>query len=71
MIHAYAAKTAGEKLEPYDYDPGVLKDEEVEIAVEYCGVCRTDLSMLNNDYDITHYPVVAGHEVVGIVAAIG
>lgn len=71
MIHAYAAKTASGKLEPYDYDPGVLKDEEVEIAVEYCGVCHTDLSMLNNEYGIARYPVVAGHEVVGTVAAIG
>ena len=35
MIHAYAAKTAGGALEEFEYDPGVLKDEEVEINVEY------------------------------------
>lgn len=46
MIHAYAAKTAGGLLEPFEYDPGALKDEEVEINVEYCGVCHSDLSML-------------------------
>jgi alcohol/geraniol dehydrogenase (NADP+) len=71
MIHAYAAKTAGGKLEPYDYEPGVLLDEEVEINVEYCGVCHSDLGWLQNDWGISHYPLVAGHEVVGTVAAIG
>ena len=71
MIHAYAAKTAGGTLEPFEYDPGVLKDEEVEINVEYCGICHSDLSMLNNDWGISQYPLVPGHEVVGTVAAVG
>ncbi|MDJ0694019.1 NAD(P)-dependent alcohol dehydrogenase [Mastigocoleus sp. MO_188.B34] len=71
MIHAYAAKTAGGKLEPFEYDPGALKDEEVEINVEYCGICHSDVSMLNNDWGMTQYPLVPGHEVVGTVAAIG
>lgn len=71
MIHAYAAKTAGGTLEPFDYDPGVLKDEEVEIKVEYCGICYSDLSMLKNDWGISQYPLVPGHEVVGTIVAIG
>ncbi|KST61864.1 NADPH-dependent aldehyde reductase Ahr [Mastigocoleus testarum] len=71
MIHAYAAKTAGGKLEPFEYEPDPLKDEEVEINVEYCGICHSDLSMLNNEWGISQYPLVPGHEVVGTVAAIG
>jgi alcohol/geraniol dehydrogenase (NADP+) len=71
MIKAYAAHAAGGKLEPFEYDPGLLKGEEVEINVEYCGVCHSDLSMLKNDWGITQYPFVPGHEVVGTVAAIG
>ncbi len=71
MIRAYAAQAAGEKLEPFEYEPGSLKDEEVEINVEYCGICHSDLSMLNNEWGITQYPFVPGHEVVGTVAAIG
>ena len=59
------------KLEPFEYDPGALKDEEVEINVEYCGICHSDISMLNNDWGMTQYPLVPGHEVVGTVAAIG
>lgn len=60
MIRAYAAKTAGAKLELFEYDPGVLKDEEVEIAVEYCGICHSDLSMLKNEWGISQYPWFRG-----------
>ncbi|HIK14584.1 MAG TPA: NAD(P)-dependent alcohol dehydrogenase [Leptolyngbyaceae cyanobacterium M33_DOE_097] len=71
MIKAYAAQSADAKLEPFEYDPGPIKSEEVEIDVEYCGICHSDLSMLKNDWGITKYPFVPGHEVVGKVAAIG
>ncbi|MDX2115931.1 MAG: NAD(P)-dependent alcohol dehydrogenase, partial [Planctomycetota bacterium] len=53
------------------FDPGPLGPEQVEIAVEYCGVCHSDLSMRNNDWHMTRYPFVGGHEVVGRVAAAG
>ncbi|MFN4852412.1 NAD(P)-dependent alcohol dehydrogenase, partial [Microcystis sp.] len=71
MIRAYAAREKGGKLEPFDYDPGILADEDVEIAVEYCGICHSDLSMLDNDWGLTTYPFVPGHEVVGTIAALG
>lgn len=71
MIQAYAARSAGEPLELFEYDPGTLHEEEVEIQVEYCGICHSDLSMLNNDWGISQYPFVPGHEVVGVVAAVG
>ncbi|MDY6939743.1 MAG: NAD(P)-dependent alcohol dehydrogenase [Cyanobacteriota bacterium] len=71
MIRAYASKTAGDKLEQFEYEPGPLQSEEVEIKVEYCGICHSDLSMLQNDWGISQYPLVPGHEVVGTVAAVG
>lgn len=71
MIKAYAAMAAGEKLQPYEYDPGVLADDEVEIAVEYCGLCHSDLSMLNNEWGASQYPLIAGHEVAGRINAVG
>ena len=70
-IKAYAADAPGAALKPFEYEPGPLKDEEVEIQVEYCGLCHSDLSMLNNDWGITEYPFVPGHEVVGTIAAVG
>lgn len=71
MINAYAAREPGGKLLPFTYDPGELGPEQVEIAVEACGVCHSDLSMLNNEWDMTTYPLVPGHEVAGTVAAVG
>ena len=70
-IKAYAAMAAGEKLQPYEYEVGALAADEVEIAVEYCGVCHSDLSMLNNEWGASKYPLVAGHEVAGRISAVG
>ncbi len=71
MIKAYAAQEAGGILEPFEYDPGALGAEEVEIAVDYCGICHSDLNMLNNDWGITTFPFVPGHEVAGRIIQIG
>jgi uncharacterized zinc-type alcohol dehydrogenase-like protein len=49
-IQALAAPGAGQPLEPFNYTPGPLGNEEVEIAVESCGICHSDLSMLDNDW---------------------
>ena len=70
-IRAYAATERAGALKPYEYDPGALGDEEVEIAVEHCGICHSDLSMLDNEWNRTRYPLVPGHEVVGRIAALG
>ena len=70
-IQAYAARDVAGKLEPFEYDPGALEAEEVELAVESCGICHSDLSMLDNEWELTQYPFVPGHEVVGTVTAIG
>lgn len=71
MIQAYAAKEKGAQLEPFEYDPGPLGERKVEIKVDYCGLCHSDLSMLENDWGLTSYPFVPGHEVVGTVGALG
>lgn len=70
-IQAYAAQEAKGKLEPFEYDPGSLNAEEVEIDVEYCGICHSDMSMLDNEWQISQYPFVPGHEVIGKIAAVG
>ena len=71
MIRAYAAAEAGAKLERFEYDPGPLAPDGVEIDVTACGICHSDLSMLNNDWGMTTFPFVPGHEVIGTVAAVG
>jgi uncharacterized zinc-type alcohol dehydrogenase-like protein len=71
MIKAYAATERGGKLEPFDYEPGPLAHNHVEINVEHCGICHSDLSMLKNDWGMTQYPFVPGHEVIGTISAVG
>ncbi|MDH3951800.1 MAG: alcohol dehydrogenase catalytic domain-containing protein, partial [Deltaproteobacteria bacterium] len=61
-IKAYAAQTAGGELEPFEYNPGELAADQVEINISSCGICHSDLSMLNNDWEMTEYPFVNGHE---------
>ena len=70
-VHAFAASKAGEPLAPFSYELGPLGSEEVDIKVHYCGICHSDLSMLNNEWGMTQYPFVPGHEIVGEVTAIG
>lgn len=71
MIHAYAATAAKGDLKPFEFDPGPLGDGQVEIAVTHCGICHSDLSMLDNDWGMSAYPFVPGHEVAGTIAAVG
>lgn len=71
MIKAFAAFEAGGILQPFEYDPGPLGRQEVEIDVESCGICHSDLSMLDNEWGRSQFPLVPGHEVVGTVAQLG
>lgn len=71
LFKAYAASEPGGKLEPFEYDPGPIGPQDVEIAVEYCGICYSDLSMLQNEWGMTQYPFVPGHEIIGTIAGIG
>ncbi len=71
MIKAYAAFEAGGELKPFAYDPGELGVEDVEIQVESCGICHSDLSMINNEWGFSQYPLIPGHEVIGKVVSLG
>ncbi len=71
MIKGYAATEPKGALQPFAYDPGPLGDAQVEIKVEYCGLCHSDLSMLDNELGTSQYPLIAGHEIIGTVAALG
>jgi uncharacterized zinc-type alcohol dehydrogenase-like protein len=70
-VHAYAATKAGGPLEPFEYELGPIGPFDVDINVESCGICHSDLSMLDNEWKISTYPLVPGHEVSGRVAAVG
>jgi uncharacterized zinc-type alcohol dehydrogenase-like protein len=70
-VKAWVATAAKQKMVLQDVDLGPLGTEEVEVAVEHCGLCHSDVSVLNNEWGISQYPAILGHEVVGRVTAVG
>ena len=70
-IKAYAALAKGQPLQPFEFEPGPLRAEQVEVKVSHCGLCHSDLSMLDNEWGQSTYPFVGGHEAVGTIVAAG
>ena len=68
---AFAAHKAKSKLEPHSIERRSVGNNDIQIDIDYCGVCHTDLHFVNNDWAMTEYPVVPGHEIVGKISAIG
>lgn len=71
MINAYATFEAGGELKPFEYDPGQLGKNDVEIDIEHCGICHSDLNMIDNEWGMSQYPLVPGHEVAGKISEVG
>ena len=71
IFQAYAAMSAGAGLVAYQFDAGELQPHQVEVKVEYCGLCHSDLSIIENEWASSVYPVVAGHEIIGTITQLG
>jgi uncharacterized zinc-type alcohol dehydrogenase-like protein len=68
---AWVANGPKQPLSLEDVNLGPLGGDEVEVAVEHCGLCHSDLSILNNEWGLSQYPAILGHEVVGRITALG
>lgn len=68
---AYAATAPDSGLAPHGIDRRELRADDVAIEIDYCGVCHTDIHFAHNDWGVTQYPLVPGHEIVGHVTAVG
>ncbi len=71
QIRGWAAPGARQALVPYEFDAGPLGPEEVEIAVEHCGLCHSDLSVVQDEWGYSQFPVIPGHEAIGRIVALG
>ncbi len=67
----YAAQNPAAPLAPYNFQRRELKANDVQIEIQYCGVCHSDLHTARDEWGGTIYPVVPGHEIVGKVTRIG
>ena len=68
---SYAAQDATTPLAPFTINRRDPKPHDVQIDIKYCGVCHSDLHFARNDWGMTVYPIVPGHEIVGVVTAVG
>jgi uncharacterized zinc-type alcohol dehydrogenase-like protein len=70
-ISAYAAQSPDAELAPFSFERRELRPDDVEVDILYCGVCHSDIHHARNDWGMTNYPVVPGHEIIGKVTAVG
>ena len=70
-IRAWSVPGVAQPAQPVTYEAGPLPADEVEVQVAHCGLCHSDLSLFDNEWGVSAYPIVGGHEVVGTVVALG
>jgi alcohol/geraniol dehydrogenase (NADP+) len=70
-IQGLAAHAAGAQLLSFKYKVGDLAPSDVEVKISHCGVCHSDVHLIDNDWGISKYPFIPGHEIVGTVTAVG
>jgi len=71
QVRAYAAQSPESGVAPFAIQRRDPRPDDVVIAIEYCGICHTDIHFVHNDWGMTFYPVVPGHEIVGRVVSVG
>lgn len=68
---AYAATSATTPLGPFSFDRREPGEHDVSIDIKFCGICHTDIHQARNEWGNSEYPMVPGHEIAGIVTAVG
>jgi uncharacterized zinc-type alcohol dehydrogenase-like protein len=68
---AYGVTSPTSAVGPLEIERRALRPEDVAIKISHCGICHTDLHFAHNDWGMSEYPMVPGHEIVGIVTAVG
>ncbi|MFK0277385.1 NAD(P)-dependent alcohol dehydrogenase [Ensifer sp. NPDC090286] len=71
IARGYAATDASKPLTPFTFERREPRDDDVVIEIKYCGVCHSDIHQARNEWGNSAFPMVPGHEIVGIVTAVG
>ncbi len=70
-VKAYAAQNATTPLDGITIERRSTKPHDVCIEIQYCGICHTDIHLVRNEWGVSMYPMVPGHEITGIVTEVG
>lgn len=71
IASAWGTKGSDQPLEAMSIQRRELRPEDVAIRISHCGICHTDLHFAHNDFGMSLYPMVPGHEIAGTVTAVG
>lgn len=71
LTRGYAATASGKPLEPFTFERRELRDNDVAFDINYAGICHSDIHQVREEWGPALFPMVPGHEIVGIVTAIG
>lgn len=71
LARGYAATDASKPLAPFTFERREPNADDVAISIQYCGVCHSDIHTVRNEWKNAVYPIVPGHEIVGVVTAVG
>jgi len=67
----YAALTAKAPLQPFAFERREVGDRDIRIEISHCGICHSDIHQARNEWGISMFPMVPGHEIIGTVAQVG
>ena len=70
-VNAYAAKSPQAALESFHYSIEQLRSDDVEVNISHCGICHSDVHLIDNDWQLSQYPLVPGHEIIGHITRVG
>ncbi|GES45924.1 NADP-dependent alcohol dehydrogenase [Rhizobium dioscoreae] len=71
IARGYAATDASKPLTPFTFERRDPNPDDVVISIKYSGICHTDIHQARNEWGNAVYPMVPGHEIAGIVTAVG
>jgi uncharacterized zinc-type alcohol dehydrogenase-like protein len=69
--HGYAATAADAPLAPYRFERREPGPTDVQLEIDFCGICHSDLHTARGEWEGAQWPIVPGHEIVGRVSAVG
>lgn len=67
LIEGFATQKVGGPLEPFHYECPQVGPWDIEVEIAYCGLCHSDLHLIQNDWGFSTYPLLPGHEIIGTV----
>jgi uncharacterized zinc-type alcohol dehydrogenase-like protein len=71
QTRGYAATAANTPLAPFAFERRTPGDRDVHVTIDFCGICHSDIHFTKNEWGMTTYPAVPGHEIIGRVVTVG